>query len=59
MGRYIFNYCKNLNSVTIEGNDTEIGEHAFKACDNLYMFVNKGSKAEAYAKENDIICIAE
>ena len=46
--------CDALTTVVIPESVTEIGLCAFYECPNLTIHAPKGSKAEEYAKENNI-----
>ena len=52
IGENAFTLCWDLTDVTIPASVTYIGEDAFSDCDML--FVQKGSYAEQYARDNDI-----
>lgn len=54
---YAFSNCKKLKSIKIGKNVQVIsvlGFPVFDGCDNLIIYGYSGSKAETYAKENDI-----
>ena len=56
IGESAFENCKNLNNVLIPASVKTIGTNAFANCgDNLIIYGEKGSYAETYAKENNII----
>jgi hypothetical protein len=54
IGMYAFADCYNLKELTIKGNIKEISSDAFMGCDLLTLYVNKGSKAEEFAKKYKI-----
>lgn len=50
-----FGYCKSLRKIEIPKSVTFIDKDAFKNCsDELYIYCNKDSYAEKYAKDNNI-----
>ncbi len=49
-----FEYCINLEKITIPPSVKEIRELAFRGCDKLTIYGYTNTTAEAYAKENNI-----
>ena len=54
LGSYAFYNCEALQDITLLSNVNNIGYGCFLGCDNLTMYVEAGSYAEQYAKENNI-----
>ncbi len=50
----VFENCAGLSKVTIPYTVTTINYHAFNNCPNLTIYGYSNSKAESYAKENNI-----
>lgn len=46
--------CLYLTKITIPNSVSSIGVYAFKNCDDITIYGEKGSFAESYANENDI-----
>ena len=53
IGSYAFKGCSNLTSVTL-GYYVRIDSLAFAGCSDITIFCHTGTRAETYAKENDI-----
>lgn len=49
-----FEYCPNLEKITIPPSVKEIRELAFRGCDKLTIYGYTNTTAETYAKENNI-----
>ena len=49
-----FEYCPNLEKITISPSVKEIREFAFRGCDKLTIYGYTNTAAETYAKENNI-----
>ena len=59
IGDAAFWYCTNLKSVVMFKSVTSIGNNAFRGCNSaLTAYVEKGSYAETYVKNNDGIALA-
>lgn len=54
IGNFVFLACSSLDLLFIGPTVKNIGESAFFGCDALDIVCYKGSKAEEYAKENNI-----
>lgn len=50
----VFEYCINLEKITIPPSVKEIRELAFRGCDKLTIYGYTNTAAETYAKENNI-----
>ena len=50
IGEWAFSDCTSLTSITIKSKSTELGEYSIPTETKIYC--RKGSRAEAYAKEN-------
>ncbi len=50
----LIQYNGKDTSVQIPDGVTEIGDDAFRECENLTVYAPSGSYAEQYAKENNI-----
>ena len=55
IGDSTFEDCIGLQSVTIPGSVTSIGNYAFYGCGSLTLTVSRDSEAEQYCKENDLV----
>ena len=54
IGEFAFSYCESLTSIVIPDGVISIGNWAFDECPDLTIFSYNGSKAQAYAIENEI-----
>ena len=54
IGRYAFEGCVSLESITIPESVQEIGYSAFWGCNNIIISTPKDSTAHRYAVDNDI-----
>ena len=54
IGDSAFSYCESLTSIVIPDGVISIGNWAFDECPDLTIFSYNGSKAQAYAIENEI-----
>lgn len=54
IGEYAFSYCTHLKTINLPNSITSIGADAFTGCYSLTIYVDKGSYAETYCKENGL-----
>ena len=54
IGEYAFSYCTHLQTINLPNSITSIGADAFTGCYSLTIYVDKGSYAETYCKENGL-----